>query len=299
MNVVSVLLMWFLGAGAQSPTAIPKPTDCNQALAAGPSAAAAEMCLGEAQLKLADVSPKSGPDLIQWRGSRERLRQLEVAVEHYRRAITLASSADTKSRGLDALAHLYDAQHLNEIDQLESVLRELVALEPNELAPLSRLSRVQEDQGRIDVAEETLLSARHRKPDEIEPYKMLAQFYARRASALNEERKKEKPVESANRPGEPDEHGVYRVGGGVELPRRLETPQYPKEAQAAGIQGVVIAELVVSDAGVVTDARVLRSIPMLDEPALKAVRQWRFEPAIVDGKPVPVRMTVTVNFTTR
>lgn len=290
MNVGSILLMWFLGAGAQSPAAIPKLTDCNQALSAGPSATAGEVCLGEEQLKRADGSPK---------GSRERLRYLEVAVEHYRKAINLASSGDTKSRGLDALAHLYDTEHLNEMDHLELVLRELVALQPNELTPLYRLSKLQEDQGRIDVAEETLLSARRRKPDEVEPYKMLAQFYARRATALHQERTTEKPADSANAPGEPDEHGVYRVGGSVASPKRLDVPQYPKEAQAAGIQGVVIAEVVVSDVGVVTDARVVRSIPMLDEAALKAVRQWRFEPSIVDGKAVPVKMTVTVNFTPR
>ena len=290
MTIANILLTLFLGAGVQAPAATQKLTDCNQTLSAGPSAAAAEMCLGEERLKLADASPK---------GSRERVQQLQVAVEHYRRAVNLASSGDTKARGLDALSRLHDPAHLNQLDQMESVLRELVAVQPHELTPLYRLSKVQEDQGRIDVAEETLLSARHRKPDEIEPYKMLAQFYARRASAMNEERRKDKPVESANTPGEPDERGVYRVGGGVEQPRRLETPQYPKEAQAAGIQGVVIAEVVISDAGLVTDARVLRSIPLLDEAALKAVRQWRFEPAIVDGKPVPVRMTVTVNFTTR
>jgi TonB family protein len=38
---------------------------------------------------------------------------------------------------------------------------------------------------------------------------------------------------------------------------------------------------------------------MLDEAALQAVRNWRFEPAYVDGRAVPVRMVVTVNFTTR
>ena len=245
------------------------------------------MCLGEEALKSAEASPK---------GSRERIRQWEVAVDHDRRAVNLTSSTETKSRGLNALALLYDAEHLNQIDQLESVLRELVSVQPNELEPMYRLSRVQENQGRIDTAEETLLSARHQKPEEIGPYRMLAQFYARRASALTEERRKDKPVETANAPGEPDEHGVYRVGGGVQQPRRLENAQYPKEAQAAGIQGVVIAEVVVSEAGLVTDARVVRSIPILDEAALKAVRQWRFEPAVVDGKPVPVKMTVTVNF---
>jgi protein TonB len=46
----------------------------------------------------------------------------------------------------------------------------------------------------------------------------------------------------------------------------------------------------------VNEARVVRSIPLLDEAALAAVRNWRFEPTFVNGKAVPVRMVVTVSF---
>ena len=48
--------------------------------------------------------------------------------------------------------------------------------------------------------------------------------------------------------------------------------------------------------GRVSDARVLRSIPLLDEAAIEAVRQWVYEPTVLDGVTVPVIMTVTVNF---
>ena len=75
-------------------------------------------------------------------------------------------------------------------------------------------------------------------------------------------------------------------------------PQYPPEARAAGIQGVVLAEIVIDGEGSVIDARVVRSVPLLDEAALKAVKNWRFTPTVVNGQAVPVRMTVTVNFTT-
>jgi protein TonB len=61
----------------------------------------------------------------------------------------------------------------------------------------------------------------------------------------------------------------------------------------------VIAEIVVSETGIVTDASVVRSIPLLDDAALAAVRNWRFAPSIVNGHAVPVRMNVTVNFTSR
>ena len=45
------------------------------------------------------------------------------------------------------------------------------------------------------------------------------------------------------------------------------------------------------------DARILRSIPLLDQAALDAVRQWEYSPTLLNGVPVPVIMTVTVNFT--
>jgi protein TonB len=47
----------------------------------------------------------------------------------------------------------------------------------------------------------------------------------------------------------------------------------------------------------VQDARVLRSIPLLDQAALDAVNQWEFTPTLLNGVPVPVIMTVTVQFT--
>jgi protein TonB len=74
-------------------------------------------------------------------------------------------------------------------------------------------------------------------------------------------------------------------------------PVYPVVARQAHIQGVVILEAVLDDQGRVESVRVLRSIPMLDQAAGDAVRQWRFTPALLNGQAVPVVMTVTVNFT--
>ena len=62
------------------------------------------------------------------------------------------------------------------------------------------------------------------------------------------------------------------------------------------MQGVVILEVLIDEAGFVTDARVLRSIPLLDEAALEAVLQWRYTPTYVDGVARNVVMTVTVHF---
>ena len=56
--------------------------------------------------------------------------------------------------------------------------------------------------------------------------------------------------------------------------------------------------LVVVDAeGVPTDVRVVKGVPLLDAAAVEAVRQWRYEPTLMNGVPVPIAMTVTVTFT--
>jgi TonB family protein len=76
-------------------------------------------------------------------------------------------------------------------------------------------------------------------------------------------------------------------------------PVYPPEARQSGVSRVVIIETTIGEDGKVRDARVLRSIPLLDQAALDAVKQWEYTPTIVEGKPRAVIMTATVNFTTR
>ena len=72
---------------------------------------------------------------------------------------------------------------------------------------------------------------------------------------------------------------------------------YPAIAQSARVQGIVIIEATIAPNGKVTDTKVLRSIPLLDQAALDAVKQWEFTPTLLNGVPVPVIMTVTVQFT--
>jgi len=62
------------------------------------------------------------------------------------------------------------------------------------------------------------------------------------------------------------------------------------------VQGVVILEALLGPDGNVQDARILRSIPLLDQAAIDAVKQWEFTPTLLNGTPVPVIMTVTVQF---
>jgi protein TonB len=89
-----------------------------------------------------------------------------------------------------------------------------------------------------------------------------------------------------------------RVGGQIRQPTQVRrvSPVYPPDARAAGVQGVVILEAVIDVDGRVSDARVLRSIPLLDQAAIDAVRQWEYTPTLLNGIPVPVIMTVTVQF---
>jgi TonB family protein len=90
-----------------------------------------------------------------------------------------------------------------------------------------------------------------------------------------------------------------RVGGSIAPPRKIVhvDPEWPALARQVGMQGVVLLEATIDAEGRVSEAKVLRSIQMLDEAALAAVRQWRYEPATLNGKPVPVVMTVAVPFT--
>jgi TonB family protein len=92
--------------------------------------------------------------------------------------------------------------------------------------------------------------------------------------------------------------GAVRVGGNVRPPVKVvDVPPVPPEmAVRANVRGIVVVEVTIDVDGTVKDARLLRSIPMLDAAALEAVRQWRYEPTNIDGKAVPVIMTVSVAF---
>jgi TonB family protein len=89
-----------------------------------------------------------------------------------------------------------------------------------------------------------------------------------------------------------------RVGGSIQPPTKLvdAKPVYPEELRAARISGVVIVEALIGEDGKVRDVKILRGIPMLDQAAIDAVKQWEFTPTRLNGVAVPVIMTATVNF---
>ena len=92
--------------------------------------------------------------------------------------------------------------------------------------------------------------------------------------------------------------GPVRIHAGIDPPRKTRdvAPEYPVMARSTGAQGVVIIEATIDVDGNVAGTRVLRSIPLLDAAALDAVRQWKYAPARLNGSPVAVLVTVTVNF---
>jgi len=99
-------------------------------------------------------------------------------------------------------------------------------------------------------------------------------------------------------PPPPPPSAAVRVGGSVKAPTQLKyvRPVYPAIARSAGVQGTVIVEATIGTDGHVTAVKVLRSVPLLDQAAIDAVTQWEYSPTVVDGKPVEVIMTATVNF---
>jgi TonB family protein len=93
--------------------------------------------------------------------------------------------------------------------------------------------------------------------------------------------------------------GAFRVGGGVSAPKAIYSPdpEYSEEARKVKHMGTVVLWLVVGPDGKPRDIKVLRTLGLgLDEKAIEAVKNWRFDPAKKDGKPVAVQINVEVNF---
>jgi TonB family protein len=130
-------------------------------------------------------------------------------------------------------------------------------------------------------------------------------------TAISQESPAATPNAATSKPS-PDAAGVYRAGhGGVSMPKLVYSvePAFTDKARKKKINGNCKVWLVVDIDGHVKDVRVIHSVAedqpaklkadalALDEKAIEAVRQYRFEPALLQGKPVPVALTVEVNFT--
>jgi len=141
-----------------------------------------------------------------------------------------------------------------------------------------------------------------------------AETLRRYAMFLRSQGRREEATEMENRAGEAQRGvttsrfaiqppalgaGVYRVGGGVSAPKLLKKmePEYTEGARAGKIQGTVVLGVDIAPDGTAGNFEVIRSLePGLDQKAIDAVQQWRFQPGMKDGAPVTVRATIEVNF---
>jgi periplasmic protein TonB len=108
------------------------------------------------------------------------------------------------------------------------------------------------------------------------------------------------PVPPDNPPPAPKPaQSLFKVGQGVREPKRISglAPEYPMIARIAHVQGAVILEAVINERGEVGRIKVLKSVTLLDQAAIAAVQQWRYTPTLLNGVPVSVLMTITINFT--
>ena len=99
-------------------------------------------------------------------------------------------------------------------------------------------------------------------------------------------------------PPPPVAKGPIRVGGGIQASKLLHKvePFYPELAKRAQVSAMVVLQVSVDEKGNVTDASVLQGHPLLDGEAVRAVKQWKYAPTLVNGVPIKVVGTVTINF---
>lgn len=92
-----------------------------------------------------------------------------------------------------------------------------------------------------------------------------------------------------------------RPGGNISAPTRVSfvNPIYPHLAVVSKTEGYVILEAIIDESGAVTDVKVLKSIPLLDQAAIDAVKRWRYTPTRLNGVAVPIILSVTVTFSLR
>jgi TonB family protein len=90
-----------------------------------------------------------------------------------------------------------------------------------------------------------------------------------------------------------------RVGGNVQQTKLVSQPLpvYPPDAKQAGIQGVVKLNATIAKDGTIQHLEVMSGHPMLVQAALDAVKQWVYQPTLLNGQPVEVMTEVDVNFT--
>jgi protein TonB len=172
----------------------------------------------------------------------------------------------------------------------ETTLLNGVARTPQDLSNYLGLAQLYFQQGRYDEAERILANAQSM----VRRQRMLSANFSAPTPRSTPQTITPAPRSAIDAASA----GAVRVGGDISEPKKIKDvkPAYPEIAQNAMVQGIVILEILVDQEGRVAEAKVLRSIPLLDQAAIDAVTQWQYMPTLLNGAPVPVVMTVTVNF---
>jgi TonB family protein len=171
-------------------------------------------------------------------------------------------------------------------------------------------ARQQTQQGNHDAAIAILRGGLNSRPNDEALKQELVSVLGHKASALSAELTELRREIAALRgqpamsvtitPGRTSPSGrpPVRVGGDIRQPMKVRDvkPVYPPLAQESRVQGLVILEGLIDEQGNIADVKVLRGVPLLNDAAVEAVRQWRYTPTLLNGVPVPVIMTMTVTF---
>lgn len=156
----------------------------------------------------------------------------------------------------------------------------------------------------LKAAEQDLQARVSASPNSVPNHLALTKFYTDARQYADAEQSLNRAVELVRRArlgpaAAAGGQAPLRVGGDIAEPKKVfdVKPAYPEAALREKISGIVILECIIDTTGAVRDVKVLRSVVQLDQAALDAVRQWRFTPTMMNGTPVEVIMTTTVNFT--
>ncbi len=290
-----------LGGDQQPPSTVPAPSAPPKATAASPSpqpgvsvpAAAATTALPRQQPAAAADPQRTNVEAVRQQMLQVetqlavlRREQREVEAERAREENALRREAATAR--LAALERaLADATTRREIGltsegQVEDVRAQVEAAR--------RDLRLLEVESRTASA---AISLERRREQAEQMYGRLQQQYA---AALAESETRRAPQQTSPVPPP----GVHTVGGDVREPRLLKRvdPLYPPVAKAAKMQGAVYVQAIIARDGQVRDATAVGGapFPVLREAALAAVRQWVYEPTVVNGEPVDVQLSIQINF---
>jgi TonB family protein len=96
----------------------------------------------------------------------------------------------------------------------------------------------------------------------------------------------------------PPRHMRIRIGGNVQMSKLVHkvTPVYPPVAKAAGVQGTVVLHAIIATDGTIEQLSLVSGNPLLVRAAIDAVKDWRYEPTLLNGEPVEVDTTIQVVF---